>query len=90
MNAKRKETTFVHHCRFERCTVIADYISVWHLCLQDYLAGRAPFVSTAMDNRAGIAYGSAICIPELNRKYGRVILFKVRAGFTASCWGRIC
>ncbi|KAK3085425.1 hypothetical protein FSP39_003096 [Pinctada imbricata] len=30
-----------------------------------------------MDNRAGIAYGTRICIPELNRKYHKVINFRV-------------
>nr|KAG5699017.1 hypothetical protein BaRGS_025411 [Batillaria attramentaria] len=30
-----------------------------------------------MDNRAGIAYGTPLCIPELNRKYNRVICFEV-------------
>ncbi|KAK7109691.1 hypothetical protein V1264_013686 [Littorina saxatilis] len=41
--------------------------------LQDFLAGRAPYVSVAMDNHAGIAYGTAICIPQINRKYNKVV-----------------
>lgn len=45
--------------------------------LQQFLAGTASYVSVAMDNRAGIAYGTPLCIPEINRKYNRVVLFKV-------------
>ncbi|ESO90943.1 hypothetical protein LOTGIDRAFT_163450 [Lottia gigantea] len=45
--------------------------------LQDYLDGKASYVSVAMDNRAGIPYGTAICIPEMNHKHGRNIVFKV-------------
>jgi hypothetical protein len=41
------------------------------------LNGQASYVSVAMDNHAGIAYGTPLCIPELNRKYNRVIVFKV-------------
>ncbi|KAL4233413.1 hypothetical protein ACF0H5_008094 [Mactra antiquata] len=46
--------------------------------LQDYLAGRSSIVTVAMDNHAGIAYDTHICIPELNHKYGRFIDFRVR------------
>ncbi len=45
--------------------------------LQDFLEGRALNVSVAMDNRAGIAYGTPICIPEMNKKYKKDILFKM-------------
>lgn len=45
--------------------------------LQDYLAGRAPYVSVAMDNKAGIKYGQKLCIPELDQHYGKNIPFKV-------------
>lgn len=45
--------------------------------LQDYLAGRAPYVSVAMDNKAGIKYGQKVCIPELEQHYGKSIPFKV-------------
>ncbi|KAL3860225.1 hypothetical protein ACJMK2_010379 [Sinanodonta woodiana] len=45
--------------------------------LQAYLAGHAPFVSVAMDNHAGIAYGTHVCIPEMNHKYHKVIDFQV-------------
>lgn len=46
--------------------------------LQDFLEGRASTVTVAMDNRAGIRYGTKVCIPELNHKYKRVIDFRVR------------
>lgn len=45
---------------------------------QDYLEGRVAHVSVAMDNHAGIPYGTHVCIPELNRKYHRFIDFVVR------------
>jgi len=45
--------------------------------LQDYLAGRAPYVSVAMDNKAGIKYGQKLSIPELNQHYGKNIPFRV-------------
>jgi peptidoglycan hydrolase-like protein with peptidoglycan-binding domain len=44
--------------------------------LQDYLAGRAPYVSVAMDSRA-FPYGTKLRIPELEAKYGRPIEFRV-------------
>lgn len=46
--------------------------------LQDFLAGRTNVVTVAMDNRAGIPYDTKVCIPELNRKYNKVIDFRVR------------
>ncbi len=45
--------------------------------LEDYLAGKAPFVSVAMDDRAGFKYGQRIRIPELEQKYGKQIPFKI-------------
>ena len=44
--------------------------------LQDFLAGRAPFVSVAMDSKA-FPYGTKLRIPELEAKYGRQIEFRV-------------
>ena len=44
--------------------------------LEDYLAGRAPYVSVAMDARA-LPYGTRMRIPELEQKYGRQIDFRV-------------
>ncbi len=44
--------------------------------LQQYLAGNAPYVSTAMDATA-FPYGQKIRILELEKKYGRVIDFRV-------------
>lgn len=44
--------------------------------LQAYLAGKAPYVSTAMDRHA-FNYGQKIRIPELEKKYGRTIEFRV-------------
>ncbi|CAN0175841.1 unnamed protein product, partial [Phaeothamnion confervicola] len=45
--------------------------------LQDFLAGKADYVSVAMDNKAGIPYGSKLQIPQLEEKYGRPIEFRV-------------
>ncbi|XP_046572377.1 uncharacterized protein LOC124280482 [Haliotis rubra] len=45
--------------------------------LQQFLAGSASYVSVAMDNHAGIAYGTSICIPEMNQRYNKHIVFKV-------------
>ena len=44
--------------------------------LQDYLAGRAGYVSVAMDSTA-FPYGTKLRIPELEAKYGRPIEFRV-------------
>jgi 3D (Asp-Asp-Asp) domain-containing protein len=44
--------------------------------LQDYLAGKAPYVSVAMDKSA-FPYGTKLRIPELEAKYGRAIDFRV-------------
>lgn len=45
--------------------------------LQQYLRGKASYVSVAMDNENGIPYGTKLRILELERKYGRVIEFRV-------------
>ncbi|VDI03018.1 Hypothetical predicted protein [Mytilus galloprovincialis] len=45
--------------------------------LQDFLEGKAQWVSVAMDRYAHILYGKSLCIPQLNHKYNRVIPFKV-------------
>lgn len=44
--------------------------------LQDYLAGRADYVSVAMDRHVA-PYGTRIRIPELEAKYGREIDFRL-------------
>lgn len=44
--------------------------------LQDYLAGRGQYVSVAMDKHT-FPYGTELCIPELEQKYGRQISFRV-------------
>jgi 3D (Asp-Asp-Asp) domain-containing protein len=44
--------------------------------LQDFLAGRATYVSVAMDKQA-FPYGTKLQIPELEAKYGRPIEFRV-------------
>jgi 3D (Asp-Asp-Asp) domain-containing protein len=44
--------------------------------LQDYLAGKAPYVSVAMDSKS-FPYGQKLRIPELEKKYGRPIEFRV-------------
>jgi len=45
--------------------------------LQDFLAGKADYVSVAMDDKAGIPYGAKLRIPELEKKYGKPIDFRV-------------
>jgi 3D (Asp-Asp-Asp) domain-containing protein len=44
--------------------------------LQQFLAGRADYVSVAMDSRA-FAYGQRLRIKELEAKYGKPIVFRV-------------
>ena len=44
---------------------------------QDFLERHSNVVDVAMDNHAGIAYDTKVCIPELNHKYNRVIDFRV-------------
>jgi 3D (Asp-Asp-Asp) domain-containing protein len=44
--------------------------------LQQFLAGRADYVSVAMDSRA-FAYGQRLRIKELEAKYGKAIVFRV-------------
>lgn len=48
--------------------------------LQDYLAGKAEYVSVALDKHlyrnGSIKYGDKFRIPELEKKYGRVIEFR--------------
>lgn len=44
--------------------------------LQDFLAGKASYVSVAMDSKA-FGYGTKLRIEELERKYGKVIEFRV-------------
>ncbi len=44
--------------------------------LQQYLAGKATYVSVAMDSNA-FPYGTKLRIPELEKKYGRRIEFRV-------------
>ena len=45
--------------------------------LQDFLQGRADFVSVAMDENLGIRYGTKIKIPELDKQFGKKIEFRV-------------
>lgn len=45
--------------------------------LQDFLAGKADYVSVAMDKNEKIPYGAKLRIPELEKKYGRAIEFRV-------------
>jgi hypothetical protein len=45
--------------------------------LQSYLAKKATYVSTAMDAKLSIAYGTVVQIPELEKLYGRTIEFRV-------------
>jgi 3D (Asp-Asp-Asp) domain-containing protein len=45
--------------------------------LQDFLDGKAPYVSVAMDNKNSFPYGTKLRIPELEKKYGKQIEFRV-------------
>lgn len=45
--------------------------------LQDFLDGKADYVSVAMDNKNTWKYGTEFRIPELEKKYGRKIKFKL-------------
>lgn len=45
--------------------------------LQDFLAGKADYVSVAMDKNQKIPYGTKLRIPELEKKYGKAIEFRV-------------
>ena len=45
--------------------------------LQDFLRGKAVYVSTAMDKNLNLAYGTKLRIPELETKHGKVIEFRV-------------
>lgn len=44
--------------------------------LQDFLNGKVPYVSVAMDSKA-FPYGTKLRIPELEAKYGKQIEFRV-------------
>ncbi|XP_012059666.1 PREDICTED: uncharacterized protein LOC105622865 [Atta cephalotes] len=46
--------------------------------LQDYLDGRAHYVSVAGNLKSGIPYGTKICIEELNEQFGKQILMQIR------------
>lgn len=59
--------------------------------LQDFLAGRASYVSTAMDEDLG-RVKRKICIPELSAAFGKPIAFYVvdtGQAFKGKSWGRI-
>ncbi|GAB6026476.1 hypothetical protein CHUAL_012903 [Chamberlinius hualienensis] len=60
--------------------------------LQDYLAGNADYVSVAMDKNKKIKYGTKLCIPEINKFYGKTIEFRVvdsGSSFTGKGFSRI-
>ena len=67
------------------------------LCtLQDFLNGKAPYVSIALDNnlyKSGqVKYGDTFRIPELEAKYGKQIIFKAvdtGGAFTGKGFGRV-
>ncbi|XP_014205184.1 uncharacterized protein LOC106637068 [Copidosoma floridanum] len=46
--------------------------------LQDFIDGRAEFVTVAMDNVPKLKYGEKVCVPELNEHFGRVINLQIR------------
>lgn len=45
--------------------------------LQAFLKDEVPWVDVAMDHHLKLKYGLQLCIPELNRKFKKVITFKV-------------
>lgn len=45
---------------------------------QNYIDGRAEFVTVAVDEKLDIGYGSVLCVPELNEHFGRKIPLHVR------------
>ena len=60
--------------------------------LQSFLAGKAPYVSVAMDRQLDIPYGTRLHIPELEDRYGRPIEFRVvdtGGAFTGKGYSRI-
>lgn len=67
------------------------------LCtLQDFLSGKAPYVSIALDKnlykKGVIKYGDKFRIPELEKKYGRKIEFRAvdtGGAFTNKGFGRV-
>ncbi|XP_071446726.1 uncharacterized protein [Hetaerina americana] len=46
--------------------------------LQDYIDGRARYVTISIDPALKIDYGTRVCIPQLNKHYRRHIPFEVR------------
>ncbi|XP_016842409.1 uncharacterized protein LOC100119572 [Nasonia vitripennis] len=46
--------------------------------LQDFLDGRAEYVTVAMEELPRLSYGSVVCVPELNQHFGRRIPLQVR------------
>lgn len=47
------------------------------LCtLEEHVAGHADFVSVAMDAKL-FPYGTQLCIPSFNRRYGKQLVFRV-------------
>jgi len=64
--------------------------------LQDFLNGKAPYVSIALDKNlyksGAVKYGDTFRIPELEKKYGKPILFKAvdtGGAFTNKGFGRV-
>jgi hypothetical protein len=64
--------------------------------LQDYLAGKAPYVSIALDKnlykQGSVKYGDKFRIPELEAKYNRVIDFRAvdtGGAFTGKKFSRV-
>lgn len=45
---------------------------------KDFLDDRTEFVTLAMDETLRVPYGTIVCIPELNKHFGRRIKFEVR------------
>lgn len=64
--------------------------------LQDFLSGKAPYVSIALDknlySKGVVKYGDTFRIPELEKKYGKPIIFKAvdtGGAFTNKGFGRV-
>lgn len=59
---------------------------------QDFLDNRTAFVTVAMDADIRLPYGTAICVPALNQRYGRLVRLERRdtdADLTGQALGQL-
>lgn len=58
---------------------VSDVAGIRLRCIsQDFLDGRASFVTVALDATLHVPYGTAVCIPELNEHFERRLRFEIR------------